>query len=331
MRKGYFLKASLLGIAAILVTSCAGFNIKIGSRSEERLKEYTLEGRGREKVLVIPVRGVLSDASERGLLANSPSIVEEIVAELRKGREDHNIKAVLLEINSPGGSTTASDILYHEIQRFKELTNAKVVAAFMDVAASGGYYIALPADLIVAHPTAVTGSIGVVMITPKVGGLMDKIGVAVEVHKSGSEKDIGSPFRASTPEEQRILQELIAGLGARFLSLVAKHRGVDKAALAGISTARIYGSEEALHLKLVDRIGYLGDALIDAKRLAGIRDDAKVIAYRRTKYPDDNVYNPSTSWDPGAGLSLIDLRIHEILPILGPGFYYLWMPGMTSK
>ena len=164
---------------------------------------------------------------------------------------------MLLEINSPGGSTTASDILYHEIQRFKETTNVKVVAAFMDVAASGGYYLALPSDLIVAHPTAVTGSIGVVMVTPKVAGLMDKIGVAVEVNKSGSEKDMGSPFRASTPEEQRILQELIAGLGARFLSLVAKHRGMDSAALAGISTARVYSSEEALGLKLVDRIGYV--------------------------------------------------------------------------
>ncbi len=331
MGKGYFVKACLLGIAAILVTSCAGINIRVSSRSEQSLKEYTLEGRGREKVLVIPVRGLLSDASERGLLANRPSIVEEIVAELRKAQKDRNIKAVLLEINSPGGSTTASDILYHEIQRFKELTNAKVVAAFMDVAASGGYYIALPADLIVAHPTAVTGSIGVVMITPKVAGLMDKIGVAVEVNKSGSEKDIGSPFRASTPEEQRILQELIAGLGSRFLSLVAKHRGMDSAALAGISTARIYGSEEALSLRLVDRIGYLDDALLGAKRLAGIPDDAKVIAYRRTKYPNDNVYNPSTSWDQGAGLSLIDLRIQEILPILAPGFYYLWMPGMASR
>ena len=331
MGNNYFLKTLLLGIAVILVTSCSGISVKIGSRSEDPLKEYTLEGRGREKVLVIPVMGFLSDASERGLLANRPSIVEEIVAELRKAQEDHNIKAVLLEINSPGGSTTASDILYHEIQRFKETTNVKVVAAFMDVAASGGYYLALPSDLIVAHPTAVTGSIGVVMITPKVAGLMDKIGVAVEVNKSGSEKDMGSPFRASTPEEQRILQELIAGLGARFLSLVAKHRGMDSAALAGISTARVYSSEEALGLKLVDRIGYVSDALTDAKRLAGIPDDAKVIAYRRTKYPNDNVYNPSTSWDQGEGLSLIDLHIREILPILAPGFYYLWMPGMTGK
>ena len=270
MGKGFFFKTSLLGVAALLAVSCAGINIRIGTRSEEPLKEYTLEGKGREKVLVIPVRGFLSDASERGLLGGRPGAVQEIVAELRKAQKDHNIKAVLLEINSPGGSTTASDVLYHEITRFKELTNAKIVAAFMDVAASGGYYVALPADRIVAHPTAVTGSIGVILITPKVAGLMDKIGVAVEVNKSGSEKDMGSPFRASTVEEQKILQEMIAGLGSRFLALVAKHRNVDAAVLDKISTARIYGSEEALRLGLVDRIGYLDDALIDAKHLAGL-------------------------------------------------------------
>ena len=331
MEKSHLFKASLLGIAAVLVTSCAGINIRITSRSEEPLKEYTLEGRGREKVLLIPVRGLISDAPERSLLANRPGMVEEIVAELRKAQDDRNVKAVVLEINSPGGSTTASDILYHEIERFKEKTNAKVVAAFMDLAASGGYYIALPADLIVADPTAVTGSIGVIMITPKVAGLMEKIGVAVEVTKSGSEKDMGSPFRTSTPEEQKILQELIGNLAGRFLSLVAKHRKLDSESLAGISTARIYGSEEALLLKLVDRIGYLDDALADAKHLAGLANDAKVIVYRRTKYPNDNVYNPSSAWDPGTGLSLIDLHIQEILPVLAPGFYYLWMPGMTGK
>jgi protease-4 len=331
MGKSHLFKATLLGIAAILVTSCAGLNIRITSRSEEPLKEYTLEGRGREKVLLIPVRGLISDAPEKSLLANRPSMVEEIVAELRKAQDDRNVKAVLLEIDSPGGSTTASDILYHEIERFKEKTSAKVVAVFMDLAASGGYYISLPSDFIVAHPTAVTGSIGVIMITPKVTGLMEKIGVAVEVNKSGSEKDIGSPFRASTPEERKILQELIGGLANRFLSLVAKHRKLDSTAMAGISTARIYSSEEALRLKLVDRIGYLDDALVDARHLAGLADDAKVIAYRRTKYPNDNVYNPSSAWDQGSGLSLVDLHIQEILPVLAPGFYYLWMPGMTEK
>ncbi len=326
-----FYKTFLLAITALLVASCGGINIRIGTRAEEPLKEYTLEGKGREKVLMVPVRGFLSDAPEKSLVGSSPSIVQEIVSQLRKAEKDHSIKAMLLEINSPGGSTTAADILYHEISRFKEKTGARVVAAFMDVAASGGYYIAMSADRIVAHPTAVTGSIGVILITPKVTGLMDRIGVAVDVNKSGSEKDMGSPFRASTAEEQRILQELITGLGQKFVALVARHRSLDAAGSAEISSARIYGADEALRLKLVDRIGYLDDALLDAKRLAGLPDDAKVVVYRRTKYPNDNPYNPSAAWSSGSGLSLIDLHLQEIIPSLSPGFYYLWMPAMGSK
>ena len=106
-----------------------------------------------------------------------PSQVQEVVSRLRRAEKDEEVKAVLLEINSPGGSITASDILYHEIMDFKERTGARVVAALMDVAASGGYYIALPADRIIAHPTTITGSVGVILVQPKVTGLMDKLGL----------------------------------------------------------------------------------------------------------------------------------------------------------
>ena len=221
--------------------------------------------------------------------------MQEVVSQLRLAEKDNEIKAVLLEINSPGGSITASDVLYHEIMGFKERTNAKIVAGLMDVAASGGYYIALPADRIVAHPTTITGSVGVIFITPKVTGLMDKLGLAVEVNKSGKEKDIGSPFRPSTPEEQKIFQELTDRMGRRFLDLVAKHRGMDQKTLTSISTARIYLADEALQLKLIDSIGYLSDAIAEAKELAGLSKEAKVVVYRRSEYPNDNVYNMSTS------------------------------------
>ncbi len=198
-----------LMVVLLLAVSCSGLSIKIGTQAEERLKEYTVEGEGRGKVLVIPIRGFLSDAPERGLLGNSPGVVQEAVSQLRLAKKNTDIKAVLLEIDSPGGSTTGADMLYHEIVEFKESAHVPIVAALMDVAASGGYYVALPADRIVAHPTTVTGSIGVVLVQPRVNGLMEKIGVAVEVTKSGADKDIGSPFRPSTPEEQRIFQNLI--------------------------------------------------------------------------------------------------------------------------
>ncbi len=217
MRCRFFLSILLLTSLVFLTGSCARLKVQLGTPSEESLKEFTLEGKGREKVLVIPVTGFLSDTPGKGLLGQRSSQVQEVVSRLRRAEKDAEVRALLLEINSPGGSITASDILYHEIMDFKERTGAKVVAALMDVAASGGYYIALPADRIVAHPTTITGSVGVILVLPKVTGLMGKLGLSVDVNKSGSEKDIGSPFRPSTTEEQKIMQGLTDDLGGRFL------------------------------------------------------------------------------------------------------------------
>ncbi len=312
---------------AFLSTSCLHVKVNIGPKSEEPLKEVTLEGKGREKVLVIPITGFLSDSPKTGLLGERPSTVQHVVSQLRLAEKDGGIKAVLLEIDSPGGSITASDMLYHEITRFKEKRGVKVVAAFMDVAASGGYYIAQSADLIFAHPTTITGSIGVIFITPKVVGLMDKIGVGVEVSKSGREKDIGSPFRASTAEERAIFQDLTDTLAGKFLSLVTTHRGLSPAVRAQIATGKIYLGQEALKLGLVDRIGYLNDALAVAREMAELPKDAKVVVYRHAKQPNDNLYNVTAGLSGSAGLSLIDLNLPRVIPSLGPGFYYLWLPA----
>jgi protease IV len=326
-----FCITSLLMAVTLLAGGCAGLNINIGPESKKPLKQYTLQGSERGKVLVIPIRGFLSDVPKKGLLIDRASVVEEVVSQLRLAEKDKEIKAVLLEINSPGGSITACDILYHEIMDFKERTKTKIVADLMDVAASGGYYVALPADRIMAHPTTITGSVGVIFITPKVTGLMDKLGLTVEVNKSGREKDIGSPFRPSTPEEQKIFQELTDKMGKRFLDLVARHRRMDPKAMNSISTARIYMAEEALQLKLIDSIGYLNDAISEAKELANLSKEAKVVIYRRNKYPNDNLYNTSLSLANEPGRPLVDLNLQEVIPALAPGFYYLWTPGTLGN
>jgi protease-4 len=329
----YYIPVFLLVVWSLLLTACATVKVRLGPDAEAELKEVTLEGKGREKVLVIPVRGFLSNSPKRGLLGERPSIVQEVVSQLKMAEKDDQVKAVLLKINSPGGSTTASDILYHEITGFMERKKVKVVAALMDVAASGGYYIALPADRIIAHPTTITGSVGVILMKPKVGGLMDKVGLSVEVNKSGQEKDIGSPFRPTSAEEQRILQELTDKLGKRFIELVARHRTKEVEALTRIASARIYLPEEALQLKLIDAIGYLDDALGEAREMAGLPKDAKVVVYRRTKRANDNIYNTSASipWNTGSGLSLIDLNLADVVPALSPGLYYLWLPGAAGN
>lgn len=321
----------LLMVPFLTVFACTGLSVKIGTRAEEPLKERTIEGRQKGKILVIPIKGFLSDAPEKGLLGSRPSVVQEVVSQLKLARKDRDIKALVLEIDSPGGSTTAADMLYHEIMEFKERARIPVVAVFMDVAASGGYYVALPADRIVAHPTTVTGSIGVILIQPRVNSLMEKIGVGIDVTKSGKEKDIGSPFRPSTPEEQKLFQDLIDTLAKRFFALVVTHRKLSAETLDAVSTARIFLPEDALRLGLIDRIGYLTDALSEARSLSNLPEDAKVIVYRRTKYANDNLYNTSAAWVGGSGLSLVDLRLRELAPTLSPGFYYLWMQGLSGN
>jgi protease-4 len=322
MKKRYLISGMLV---LSLLTACAGPQIKLFTDATDPLKEFTIEGSGGDKILLVPVRGTISDNPQKGLLSSSPSLVEQIVSQLKKAEQDKSIKAVIFKINSPGGTITGSDLLYHEILSYKERTNAKIVICMMDMAASGGYYMSLPADMIMAHPTSLTGSVGVIFLQPKVMGLMDKLGLGVDVKKYGKNKDMGSPFREGTEEEQKLFQITIDQLGERFTSLVKKHRKLDPQALAEISTARLFLAEEALKLGLIDKIGYLSDAVKNTKLLAGLPGDARVVLYRRAEHPDDNLYSISGAATEDSKLSLISIELPESLN-LTTGFYYIW-PG----
>ena len=319
------------GVFILFIIGCEAPKIRIFPSYADPLQEYTLQGKEKGKVLVIPLRGTISDAPKRQFIRTRPSMVQEIVSQLRKAEKDPEVKAVLLKIDSPGGSVIASDLIYNEIVGFKQRQEAKVVVAMMGVAASGGYYISLPADFILAHPTTVTGSVGVLFLRPDVTGLMEKIGVDVNVSKTGKNKDMGSPFRQATAEEKKMTQDLIDHLADRFLDHIAKHRKLDPKSLKEISSARIYLAHDALTLGLIDRIGYLDEAVSEAKKLAELPVDAKVVVYRRTKYPDDNLYNTATSRYEGGGLSIISLDLPGALGPLQTGFYYLWHPGTWDQ
>jgi protease IV len=317
----------LFGLFVMILSGCFKPKITIFPDTTEPLREHTLEGKGKGKVLLLPVQGFISESPRGGLFGKKPSTVEEVKSQLRKAEKAKDIKAVLLQVDSPGGTVTAGDMLYHELKAFKERTGAKLVAVLMGVGASGGYYISLPADYIMAHPTTIVGSIGVVFLDPKVSGLLDKVGVEVEVTKSGRNKDMGSPFRASTPEEKEIVRGLVDVMARRFLELVAVHRRLDAQALEEVSTARIYLGQEALRLGLVDKVGYLDDALAKARELANLPHDAKLVVYRRSTYPDDNLYNTSRAALPTGNPTLVDLGFAEPLTSLQGGCYYLWLPG----
>ena len=327
MRTPYLVIAMLI---LMMVTACSGPRIKLFSDTIDPLKEFTLEGSGSDKILLIPVNGLISDMPKKGLVHTSASVVEQIVSQISKAEKDKHIKAVLFKINSPGGTITASDLLYHEISSYKERTGTKITVSMMDVATSGAYYISLPADLIMAHPTTVTGSVGVIYLQPKVGGLMDKIGLGVDVKKYGKNKDMGSPFRDSSEEEQKLMQKAVNDFGERFIGLVQKHRKPEQQALSEISTARVFLAEDALKLGLVDKIGYLSDAVKESKILAGVSKDARVVVYRRNEFPEDNYYNTADIASENLNISVINIELPESLS-LKTGFYYLWPGAMAME
>ena len=322
MKKNFILAAFF---AVLLIGACSAPRINILDANDDPLREFTLEGKGREKILMIPVNGMISASPKTGLLSSKPGIVEQVVAQLNKARDDSQIKAVILKINSSGGTVTASDMLYHEIVSYKAKTGNKISVIMMDSAASGAYYISLPADLIMAHPTTITGSVGVIFMRPKAVGLMGKIGLDVEVSKSGKNKDMGSPFRESSHEERILMQNTVDQFARRFTGLVRQHRKMDTQQLNTVSTARVFTADEALRLNLIDKIGYVSDAVEETRKMAGLTEDARVIVYRRQSVPDDNYYHTPGASAESIHLSAIHIALPDILQA-GAGFYYLW-PG----
>jgi protease-4 len=320
-----------IGFAVIMLLGCAGPRITLFSDAADPLQEVTLDGTGVEKILVIPITGVITDTPKSQIMRSKPSVVQEVVSHLRLAEADERVKAVIFKIDTPGGTTTASDILYHEIVSFKARTGKKVIACMMNLATSGGYYVSLPADTIMAHPTTVTGSVGVILMRPEVSGLMEKIGMGLQVNKSGANKDMGSPFRPTTAAEESMLQELADTLGRRFVDLVKKHRGLDGEQLASIADARVFLADAAVAVGLVDKIGYLQDAIDEAKVIAGLDAAAKVVVYRRTAYSNDNLYNTFTSGSQAAPAPLVlDMGPIGDLLAFDAGFYYLWPQAFGS-
>ncbi|MBI3635732.1 MAG: signal peptide peptidase SppA [Candidatus Rokubacteria bacterium] len=312
-------------VLALLFPGCSVISIDFTPRIRP-LREETVEGHGENKILLMDISGLISDA-EGGPILNIGTppprvpLLVRVREELKKAEQDPNVRALVLRINSPGGTVTASDIVYREILGFKQTKKVPVVAVMLDVAASGGYYIALAADTIVAHPTTVTGSIGTIMISVNAEGLMQKIGVATMTIKSAEHKDMGSPFRAPTPEERAIFQSVIDDLQRQFVAKVVEHRRLAADVAATLADGRIYTAGQALASRLVDRIGYMPDALAVARQAAGLTD-AKVIVYHRAHEYRATYYARADTPAPG----MEALGPLAALGATGPRFLYLWWP-----
>ena len=216
-----------------------------------------------EKVALIRVTGVIIDSTD-------------VIDELKEYAKDNSIKAVVLRVDSPGGAVAPSQEIYEEVLKLKE--NKKVIVSMGSVAASGGYYIAAPADKIVANAGTLTGSIGVIMEIPNVSGLMKKIGVETQIVKSGSYKDIASVFRSLKPEEKEILQSVLDDVHDQFIRAVSDGRGMKVEDIKSIADGRIFTGRMAKELGLVDELGNLQDAIMLAGKLTGIEGEPQVVS-----------------------------------------------------
>ncbi|HEX6209621.1 MAG TPA: signal peptide peptidase SppA [Methylomirabilota bacterium] len=312
-------------LVALLLTGCSVISLDLTPRIRP-LEEETVEGRGDEKILLMDISGFLSDETPSGVLTigTPPPRVPMLVRlreELTKAADDPKVRALVVRINSPGGTVTASDIMFREIDAFKRSRGIPVVASMMDVAASGGYYVALAADTIVAHPTTVTGSIGVIMISLNAEGLMQKVGLAAAAIKSGERKDMGSPFRMLTPEERAIFQSVIDDLHRQFVARLVERRQLPAATAATLADGRIYTAEQALRHKLIDRIGYIPEALEVARRAAGL-EEARVVVYKRPRQYRATYYARSDT-----RVGTFDALSQLVgLSAGGPKFLFLWAP-----
>src|SRR5437660_10345108 len=287
------------------------------------LREKTVQGTAADKILMMDISGVISEKGSSNPLSESEDLVARIKEELTLAAEDSHIKALLLRINSPGGTVTASDVIHHEINEFKSKRKIPVVTVIMDVGASGGYYIAVTGDRIIAHPTSVTGSVGVIMLRVNAEGLLQKIGVEAAAIKSGAKKDIGSPFRPMTEDERAIFQTMINGFFSRFLEVVSMGRSLPADQLKAIADGRVVTGPQALQLGLVDQVGYLDDGIAAAKKLAGLTD-ARVIMYARPEAYRNNIYSLANG--PGGLEALARLDLIHLMHGASPQFLYLWMP-----
>ncbi|TAJ96845.1 MAG: signal peptide peptidase SppA [Candidatus Manganitrophaceae bacterium] len=327
MRSRFFFTNTLtmiLGIGiSMLLSGCIRNYITLFPQPGP-VKENVVDGSGEDKVLLLDIAGVISEEKPDGLI-EKPDMVARIKEELKKAEGDKAVKAIVLRINSPGGTVTASDIIYHEISAFKERTGRKVIASIGDVGASGGYYIAMAADRVLAHPTAVTGSIGVILLHVNLQGLMEKVGIGAEAIKSGAHKDMGIPTKPLAPEDRELFQSMINSMYDRFLQVVSQGRkGLAAERIKTLADGRIYTAPQAKEAGLIDDIGYLDQAIDLAKSEAGIKQ-AKVILYSQPSAYNNNIYsqavqkeeNPFATWG-------VDPK--RLLQGGAPKFLYLWMP-----
>lgn len=279
---------SVLGLCTLLLAGCMPFI----STSRPEFREILLQGEGKDKILLIDISGIITNTPifipNIGLI---PGMTARVRQELEIAFEDPLIRGVLLRINSPGGTLFDSDIIYHSLMEFKKSKKVKIVAALGDIAASGALYLAMAADEVYAHPTTLTGSIGVILPHIDYSGVMKRLGIRSDPIKSGEFKDMGSEFRTRTPAEREMLQKLVDEQHEKFVAVIrAGRKKMTRRQIEEISDGRLLNAREAKERGLVDDIGYLDNAYQRITRLSGFPTN-RLVRYSNVWLTGNNIYS----------------------------------------
>ncbi len=286
------------------------------------------------RVAVVDVSGVILNGKDAGFFGSGEHRVSLLHEMLEQAKQDDRVKGIILRIDSPGGTVTASDMMYREVMRFKQKTGKPVVVMMMGVAASGGYYVACAGDEIMAYPTTVTGSIGVIMQTMNVSQALANWGIETDAIKSGKNKDAGSPLSKNAPQQRKTLQRIVDGFYARFVKLVktARKGKIAAADFEKVIDGRVFSGDDALRYGLVDGLGDIYDAFEKTKKRAGIKD-ARLVIYHRGNRSVGSVYNQAFKPNVGAGVmhggTQINVGNLGFGNQAGSDFYYLWRGGQS--
>ncbi|MEB3299975.1 MAG: signal peptide peptidase SppA [Candidatus Sericytochromatia bacterium] len=289
-------RAWAVAVLVLAIGGAVGSWIRAPKRSLEAGGELTT---GRPDVALLDLQGPITDSGPAGGLTGGTSGIgaQQTVKWLRQAEKD-GARAILVRINSPGGTVAASQMIYEELMRIRTVAKIPVVAAFGDVAASGGYYIASAANHIVALPGSTTGSIGVILQVQEVSGLMGRLGIRDNTVKSGARKDVGSPFRPMDAGDRASLQALVDDSYAQFLEAIRRGRPkLTLNKLKPLADGRVFTGRQAKAVGLVDALGTPQEALSKAAALAGVVGEPTVRRYAKG------------SWLEG----LLDLESHTLL------------------
>ena len=316
-----------IGALVVLLALAGCINIPFNQRKP--IQYYDLAGEGAPFVYLLRIDGIITaESSIQGLIQGDqiPGTVEQVRFQIDRLESDGALPAgLIVRINSPGGTVTASDIIYHELLAFKQRHKIPVVVLMMDVAASGGYYIAMTGDSIVAHPTTTTGSLGVIVPAYNVSQLLEKWGVQDVSVMSGPMKDLLSATKPEKTEQRAVVQSVVNDLYQQFLTVVRNGRGARlKGPLETLADGRIYTASQAKALGLIDRVGYFQDSVEEMHRLTGLRQFRVVTLATQPDVGEVNIYMGATHKPqarPGPVTTALGLEQAPVAP-----FWYLWIP-----